>query len=119
MTAPAGLFGPTRLGEPGTAVWVYQPGTTNLATLYSDTTETTQAANPTVLDSFGNLAFYADEGSYDVLVGDSRLTVECRPDPSTRPTLTYSRAAAGETAAGAAIRAALASAGIIIDNTTA
>lgn len=49
------------------AVSVYLPGTTTLASLYTDRTKGTPASNPVTTDATsGMLAFYADPGLYDL-----------------------------------------------------
>lgn len=48
------------------SVSVFLPGTTNLATLYTDRTKGSTASNPVTTDpTSGLLAFYADPGLYD------------------------------------------------------
>ena len=66
----AGLYGPNAiLGSTGTpfasgSVQVYQSDGMTAATLYTDQTMGTGAANPTTCDSYGNLHFYAQPGIY-------------------------------------------------------
>lgn len=49
-------------------ITVYLAGTLTLATLYTDRTKSTTAANPTSTDSRGNGHFWAEPGLYDLLV---------------------------------------------------
>lgn len=50
-------------------VWVYQAGTSDLATLYSNSTGSSQT-NPVIADRYGNYSYYAGSGRYDeVIVG--------------------------------------------------
>lgn len=50
---------------PNVGVTVYLPGTTTLATIYSDEL-ITQKTNPFTADAYGMLDFYAVVGNYDV-----------------------------------------------------
>lgn len=50
----------------GLAITVYVADTLTVATLYTDRTKFTTAANPTATDALGNLLFYADPGLYDL-----------------------------------------------------
>lgn len=52
--------------QPGRAYSVYLPGTTNLASLFTDATLGTAAPNPANADSFGNVQFFAARGAYDI-----------------------------------------------------
>lgn len=54
-------------GQADTEVTVYNAGTLVEATLYTDRTKATVAANPFTTDSVGNGSFYADPGEYDVV----------------------------------------------------
>jgi hypothetical protein len=64
------MYGPNAiLGSTGTpfasgSVEVYQSDGMTAATLYTDQTMGTGAANPTTCDSYGNLHFYAQPGIY-------------------------------------------------------
>jgi len=62
-------------------VTVYLPGTTTKATLYSSRTKATTVANPFTTDEFGNGAFFADPGTYDVLFNGFTTTVTVPIDP--------------------------------------
>lgn len=73
MATKAGRYGPEAAllgGEvilvPGRLVRVDLAGTATLATLYTDETKATQAANPVTIDSKGNITFFADPGDYDM-----------------------------------------------------
>ena len=48
----------------GAQIWVYQAGTTTLATLYSTSTGSAQT-NPVIADRYGNYLYYAANGRYD------------------------------------------------------
>lgn len=71
-TTNAGIYGPEAvLGQTGTPavttpVTVYEHGTQTAAALYTDNTMTAAAENPVTTDGFGNLAFYAVPGLYDL-----------------------------------------------------
>ena len=47
-------------------VFVYAPGTTNVATIYAARTGATTVANPILTGATGAVEFYADVGEYDV-----------------------------------------------------
>jgi hypothetical protein len=84
----AGLYGPENTTAPGgiplanTAVTVKPHGSGTLATLYTDRTKATAAANPVFTDAVGNLFFYADPGFYDISANGRTLTVEVGKDVS-------------------------------------
>ena len=84
----AGQYGPVSasnaLGSPleGVAFTVYNKGTTTKASLYTDRTMGTAAANPGVTDADGNLTFWAAPGFYDVLCNGLTLSVVVNPDPT-------------------------------------
>lgn len=76
--AKAGRYNELLLSTAGTllastAVTVRLPGTATAATLYTDRNKGTAAANPVSSDSYGNLAFYADPGLYDLFVNGVTL----------------------------------------------
>lgn len=72
-----------------TNIYVYQVGTTNRVTLYTDRTGATTLTNNPVptgvstnsagLDANGNLILFADVGEYDLVVDGQRTTVEFAP----------------------------------------
>lgn len=73
--AVAGYWGPEAIlystnGDPARLVpmEVREIVTGNLATLYADADRVSTVANPTKTDSFGNLAFYVDPGTYLVSI---------------------------------------------------
>ena len=76
----AGLYGPqTVLGQNGTpfvngSVQVYEADGSTAATLYTDQTMGTGAANPVTTDNFGNLSFYAQPGIYVLATTISSVT---------------------------------------------
>ena len=84
----AGRYGPEQVidsrGIPQTnkTVYVYAVGTTTLATLYTDRTKGTTTSNPTTTSALGNLTFFADPGSYDIMVNGTRLTIAVPVDPA-------------------------------------
>jgi hypothetical protein len=49
-------------------VWVYEAGTSTLATLYTDRTKATEQDNPLSTNGLGNLAIYSDPGDYEAHV---------------------------------------------------
>lgn len=52
----------------GVLVWVYEAGTSTLATLYTDRTKATEQDNPLTTNGLGNLAVFADPGDYEAHV---------------------------------------------------
>ncbi len=52
----------------GVLVWVYEAGTSTLATLYTDRTKATEQDNPLSTNGLGNLAIYAEPGDYEAHV---------------------------------------------------
>src|SRR5688572_24823540 len=66
----------------GALVYVYLPGTSTLATLYTDRTKATPADNPLSTNDLGNLPLFADPGDYEALVEDTdeRLKLTVLPD---------------------------------------
>lgn len=52
----------------GVLVTVYEAGTSNLSTLYTDRTKATEQDNPLTTNGLGNLAIYADPGDYEAHV---------------------------------------------------
>lgn len=84
----AGAYGPATAnnaeGLPLAAVpfTVYNVGTTQLASLFTDRTMATAAANPVNSDASGNLTFFAVPGRYDVVGNGEKLTVYVYPDPA-------------------------------------
>ena len=97
-TTNMGLYGPEAvLGQTGTPavstpVTVFLHGTTTDASLFTDNTGTASASNPVTTDTFGNLAFYATPGLYDLsfTVGGVATTLTVLVEPwfidSTIPT---------------------------------
>jgi hypothetical protein len=65
---------------PGTTITVYRAGTTSLATLYTDNTCTTTAANPFTNDLTGVYQFYAKPGRYDIVPSRSGYTFAANRD---------------------------------------
>jgi len=57
---PAALLDTNGLPQPNLTVTVYLADGITKATLWTDRTKATTAANPTVTDTYGNLVFYAD-----------------------------------------------------------
>jgi hypothetical protein len=55
----------------GVQVFVYLPGTTNPATIYTGRTGGAQAGNPMLTDATGLVEFYAEVGEYDIRVLDT------------------------------------------------
>lgn len=88
-TDHAGLYGPDnvvrRRGSPvaGAAYSVFEVGTDDLVTLYTDRDRSDTADNPGVTDEIGNLSFWADPGYYDLKVGTATaLRILVPLDPS-------------------------------------
>lgn len=100
--AHAGQYGPSDaitsqgLPLPGIGFTVYLTGTTTKATLYTDRTMGTVAANPVAADSLGNLKFFAAPGIYDVLGNGTSLTVTVGADPADLPSRFSSVVASGD-----------------------
>lgn len=72
---------PSGRPEPSVLITVYDRGTTDLVTLYTDRTKDTELDNPFYADSFGNADFYAEPGDYDALVNGETLPFSVLPDP--------------------------------------
>jgi hypothetical protein len=78
----------------GASVTVYETGTANLATIYSDN-GITPLANPFTGEDDGSFSFYAADGRYDVLVHKSpyrpvKITDILLEDPSTSISTSFS-----------------------------
>lgn len=58
---------------PASTISVYNQGTTDLATIYSDSNATLKS-NPFVLDSFAEYEFYAAQGHYDIKFSDGLIS---------------------------------------------
>lgn len=88
MTTFAGQYGPEPVFDSAgkllknASVSVFNTGTTTLATLYTDRTRSTPAANPTTSDAVGNLTFFAAPGDYSVVVNEATLTLQVPLDPA-------------------------------------
>lgn len=88
----AGQYGPEAIvnnggiPQPNLTVTVYKADGVTLATLYTDRTKTTTAANPTATDSLGNLTVYADPGlyvrSFSIATQARTLSMTILPDPA-------------------------------------
>lgn len=88
----AGQFGPDAIvtisgaPQPAAEVTVYNSDGITAATLYTDRTKATTAANPVVTDSAGNLLFYAEPGRYvlsvAVAVTVRQFNITVSPDPA-------------------------------------
>ena len=87
----AGIYGPEiyLTGDAGVQllsgrfVHIYDTGTSNLATLYTDRDKLVEADNPVTIDSRGNLYFYAEPGLYDARLitdGSDGPPTLCRVD---------------------------------------
>jgi hypothetical protein len=57
-------------------VSVYETGTTTLATLYTDATSGTTAANPVLTDALGNVEFFSAPGLTDIAYAYGDVTVK-------------------------------------------
>lgn len=89
VTDHAGLWGPDNIvfGRGSTPVVdkpfrVLVAGTDTLAQLYTDRDRTDTASNPGSTGPLGNVSFYADPGYYDLVVGETTLTVLVPLDPA-------------------------------------
>jgi hypothetical protein len=86
MTVAAGRFSALGAFPASTPVSVFVTTTTTLASLYTDAINGTSAPNPVATDEYGNLAFFAVAGSYDLnaVFGDAdrTVTITVQPDPS-------------------------------------
>lgn len=88
----AGQYGPdtvvslTGAPQPSAEVTVYNSDGTTLATLYTDRSKNTTAANPVVTDTAGNLQFFAAPDRYVLSVTVASVTrtfnVHVLPDPA-------------------------------------
>ena len=82
----AGRYTGVALSSPGGAplpranVYVYLAGTSTLASLYTDRTKATGAANPVVADVYGNFTVWAAPADYDLVCNGGRFTDTIRPD---------------------------------------
>lgn len=76
-----GLYGPEGLqwagggNAAGVQVFVFLPGTTTKAVLYLDDEGEFSLANPVMSDQTGRIAFYAEQGAYDLVIGASRFAI--------------------------------------------
>ena len=83
-----GVYGPEYLqfqgGGPArnVPVFVFLPGTKTKATLYNDAAGQFTAPNPVWTDNRGELVFRAQEGFYDLYIGQGDLTVSVTVEPS-------------------------------------
>jgi hypothetical protein len=57
----------------GVQVFVYLPGTTTTATIYSGKTGASTKANPILTDATGLIEFYAEYGEYDIKFADTTV----------------------------------------------
>jgi len=55
-------------------ITVYDTGTANLSTIYSDLAGTVPLANPFSTDDYGRFQFFADGGEYDIRVSGAGIT---------------------------------------------
>jgi hypothetical protein len=83
MYGPEAVLGQTGTPATSTSVNVYLKGTTTPASLFTDQTGTVSASNPVATDSYGNLAFFATPGAYDLAftIGGVATTLTVRVDP--------------------------------------
>lgn len=76
-----GLYGPEGLqwagggNAAGVQVFVFLPGTTTKAVLYLDSEGEFSLANPITSDQSGRIAFYAQQGSYDLVINSTRFAI--------------------------------------------
>lgn len=79
----------------GSLVYVYLPGTSTLATLYTDRTKATLEGNPLSTNDLGNLALFADPGDYEALVEDTDVRLKLTVLPDWEDVVTDDEAAGG------------------------
>lgn len=121
----AGRFSPQQfinavgLPQPGLSVNVVAQGTSNLVALYTSRTKATGAANPFVVDSAGNGAFWADPGYYDLLINGVRISNILVPADADEETDDIATAVAAEAALRTAADAAEATARAAADTAEA
>jgi hypothetical protein len=91
MSVNAGRFTGLNAAPPNSSVAVYTHGTKTLASLYTDKSSGTAAANPVPVDSFGNFSFFAVPGDVDLALpvgpelgpwGIETITVTVPADPT-------------------------------------
>jgi hypothetical protein len=76
-----GLYGPEGLqwagggNAAGVQVFVFLPGTTTKAVLYLDDEAEFSASNPVTSDQSGRIAFYAEQGAYDLVINSTRFAI--------------------------------------------
>ena len=70
----------TGIGTSAT-ITVYDAGTTDLATIYSDADGTSES-NPLSTDAYGRFVFYVDPGEYDIKVSGTGITTYTLEDVS-------------------------------------
>ena len=76
-----GLYGPEGLqwagggNAAGVQVFVFLPGTTTKAVLYLDDEAEFSLANPVQSDQSGRIAFYAEQGAYDLVINSARFAI--------------------------------------------
>lgn len=86
-----GLYGPESVqfqsGGPArfTAVNVFLPGTTTYVQLYADSQGLVTAANPVGTDQYGDVTFFCEEGTYDLVVDDQRVAISVGGSPDLTP----------------------------------
>jgi hypothetical protein len=78
---PLGLYGPESLqwagggNAAGVFVYVYLPGTFTKAAVFLDDEGEFSKANPVLSDQSGQIAFYAEQGPYDLVIGATRFAI--------------------------------------------
>jgi len=76
-----GLYGPEGLqwagggNAAGVSVFVFLPGTTTKAALFLDNEGDFSLANPVTSDQTGRIAFYAEQGAYDLVINSTRFAI--------------------------------------------
>lgn len=88
-----GLYGPEGLqwaggGDvTGINVFVFLPGTTTKAVLYLDSAGEFSRANPIRSDEQGRIAFYAEQGAYDLVINSTRFAINISDNVGDPPPL--------------------------------
>jgi hypothetical protein len=100
---------PTNIGAPGSTITFYQPATTTLKAIYTDSTLTTQQANPLTADGAGRWDDIYLDGTttYKIVIEDKNGAVLFSQDPYTPGVISSITGPAGDVAK-AADRTALA-----------
>jgi hypothetical protein len=91
---------PTNIGAPGSTITFYQPATTTLKAIYTDSTLTTQQANPLTADGAGRWDDIYLDGTttYKIVIEDKNGAVLFSQDPYTPGVISSITGPAGDVA---------------------